>query len=72
MPHHCPFPVRSTDSRCGYRTGGLPGLALSLAVIAALTCFTGLSHAHDMSVSQSYAFVSKIDAGSFASRPGSE
>ena len=67
MSHQCPFPVRSTDSRCGYRTGGLPGLALSLAVIAALTCFTGFSHAHDMSVAQPNTFVSKIDAGSLDS-----
>lgn len=45
MSHQCPFPVRSTDSRCGYRTGSLPGLAFSLALIAALTCFAGICHA---------------------------
>ncbi len=72
MSHQCPFPVRSTDNRCGYRTGGLPGLVLLLAVIAALTCFTGLSHAQDMSVSQPNAFGSKIDADSLASRPVGE
>lgn len=45
MSHQCPFPVRSTDSRCAYRTGSLPGLTLSFALIAALTCFAGICHA---------------------------
>ena len=45
MSHQCPFPVRSTDSRCAYRTGGLPGLAFSIALVAALTCFAGICRA---------------------------
>lgn len=48
MSHQCPFPVRSTDSRCAYRTGSLPGLTLSFALIAALTCFAGICHAHGL------------------------
>lgn len=47
MSRQCPFPVRSTDSRCGYRTGSLPGLTFSLALIAALACFAGVGHAAD-------------------------
>jgi hypothetical protein len=45
MPHHCPFPVRSTDSRRCYRTGSAPGFALCLALVAVLWGYAGLSHA---------------------------
>ena len=45
MPHHCPFPVRSTDTRRSYRTGSVPGFTLSLALVAALSCYAGLSQA---------------------------
>ena len=45
MSHQCPFPVRSTDSRCCYRTGSVPGFTLSLALVAALSGYAGLSDA---------------------------
>ena len=45
MPHHCPFPVRSTDSRRCYRTGSAPGFTLCLALVAILAGYAGLSHA---------------------------
>lgn len=45
MSHQCPFPVRSTDNRCGYRTGNATGFILSLALVAALSGYAGLSHA---------------------------
>lgn len=45
MLHHCPFPVRSTDSRRGYYTGSAPGFTLGLALVAALSGYAGLSHA---------------------------
>ncbi|MGB9130717.1 MAG: hypothetical protein WCB97_13815 [Thiobacillus sp.] len=45
MSHHCPFPVRSTDSRRCYRTGSAPGFTLCLSLIAALSGYAGYSHA---------------------------
>lgn len=45
MSKQCPFPVRSTDSRCCYRTGSAPGFTLCLALVAALSGYAGLSHA---------------------------
>jgi subtilisin family serine protease len=45
MSHQCPFPVQSTDNRCGYRAGSAPGFTLSLALVAALGGYAGLSHA---------------------------
>lgn len=45
MPHQCQFPVRSTDSRCGYRAGSIPGCALGLALVAALLGYASFSHA---------------------------
>lgn len=45
MSHQCPFPVRSTDNRRCYRTGSAPGFVLCLAVVAALSCYAGFSHA---------------------------
>jgi subtilisin family serine protease len=45
MSHHCPFPVRSTDSRRSYRAGSAPGFTLGLALIAALSGYAGLSDA---------------------------
>lgn len=45
MPHNCPFPVRSTDSRLCYRTGSGLGFTLSLTLIAILAGYAGLSHA---------------------------
>jgi len=43
MSHHCPFPVRSTDSRSSYRTGSAPGFTLCLALVAALSGYAGYS-----------------------------
>ena len=37
MSHQCPFPVHSSDNRCGYRAGSAPGFTLSLALVAALS-----------------------------------
>ena len=48
MSHHCPFPVRSTDSRRSYRTGSVPGFTLGLALMAALSGYASLSHAAPM------------------------
>lgn len=45
MSHHCPFPVRSTNSRCSYQTGSAPGFTLCLALVAALMGYAGFSHA---------------------------
>lgn len=45
MPHHCPFPVRSTDARRSYHTGTVPGFTLALALIAALSGYASLSEA---------------------------
>lgn len=45
MSHHCPFPVRSTDTRRSYRAGNAPGFTLTLALIAALSGYAGLSDA---------------------------
>ena len=52
MSHHCPFPVRSTDSRCGYHASSVPGLSLCLALVAALSCFAGLGHAASLPTTQ--------------------
>jgi len=45
MSNQCPFPVRSTDSRCSYRTGSAPGFTLALALVAVLSVYAGFSHA---------------------------
>lgn len=45
MSHHCPFPVRSTDTRRSYRTGSAPGFTLCLALVAVLSGYAGFSHA---------------------------
>lgn len=45
MSHQCPFPVRSTDNRRSYRAGNAPGFTLTLALIAALSGYAGLSEA---------------------------
>jgi hypothetical protein len=45
MSHHCPFPVRSTDSRSSYRAGSAPGFTLCLALVAALSGYAGYSQA---------------------------
>jgi hypothetical protein len=45
MSRHCPFPVRSTDSRSSYRAGSAPGFTLCLALVAALSGYAGYSQA---------------------------
>lgn len=45
MSRHCPFPVRSTDSRSSYRAGSAPGFTLCLALVAALSGYAGYSDA---------------------------
>lgn len=46
MSHHLSsFPIRSTDSRCCYRTGSAPGFSLALALVATLSGYAGFSHA---------------------------
>jgi hypothetical protein len=45
MSHQCPFPVRSTDNRCGYRAGSAPGFTLGLALVAILSGYASLSDA---------------------------
>ena len=75
MSHQCPFPVRSANSRCCYRTGAAPGFALCLAVVAALSCFAGFSHAAPFapagtnSVMEASGAVPVIDAQGGPTRP---
>ncbi len=45
MSHHCPFPVRSTNSRSSYYTGTAPGFTLCLVLVAALLGYASVSHA---------------------------
>jgi len=58
MSHQCPFPVRSTDNRCGYRAGSAPGFTLTLALVAALGGYAGLSHAAPAAAAKAAAPVS--------------
>jgi thermitase len=58
MSHQCPFPVRSTDNRCGYRAGSAPGFTLALALVAALGGYAGLSHAAPAAAAKAAAPVS--------------
>lgn len=58
MPHQCPFPVQSTDNRCGYRAGSAPGFTLALALVAALGGYAGLSHAAPAAAAKAAAPVS--------------
>lgn len=45
MPHHCPFPVESSDNRRCYRSGSAPGFSLSLLLVAVLAGYAGLGEA---------------------------
>lgn len=60
MSHHCPFPVRSTDSRCGYHASSVPGLSLCLALTVALSCFAGLSYAGGAAFAQANQLAPEI------------
>lgn len=42
------LPVHSSDSRCCYRAGCIPGWALALALVAVLLGYVGLSHGEPM------------------------
>jgi subtilisin family serine protease len=55
MSHQCPFPVRSSDNRFGYRTGSTPGFTLSLALVAALGGYAGISDAAPAAAAQANA-----------------
>lgn len=52
MSHQCPFPVRSADPRRCYRTGSVPGFTLSMALIAVLSGYAGLSDAAPSAAAQ--------------------
>ena len=45
MPRQCQFPIQFSDNRRCYRSGTTPGFVFTLAVVAALTGYAGLSHA---------------------------
>jgi thermitase len=45
MSHQCPFPVQSSDNRCGYRAGNAPGFTFSLALVAVLSGYAAISDA---------------------------
>lgn len=62
MPHHCPIPVRSTDSRCCYQTGSAPLFTLCLAVLAALSCYAGFGRAAPSAAPQMAAISSMAPA----------
>jgi len=64
MSRQCPFPVRSANSRCCYQSGSVPGFALCLAVVAALSCFAGFSHAAQSSPAGASSLVEISSAAS--------
>jgi subtilisin family serine protease len=68
MPHQCPFPVRSTDSRVSYHPGSLPGFTLGLALMAAIGCYAGLGHAAPAAQSKASLSVPElpVNAGGIA------
>lgn len=45
MPRQCQFPVQCSDNRRCYRTSTPPGLVLSVALVAVLAGYVGISHA---------------------------
>ena len=45
MPRQCQFPVQFSDNRRCYRASTTPGFVISLALVAALAGYAGLSHA---------------------------
>lgn len=69
MSHHCPFPVRSNDSRCGYHASSIPGLSLCLAIVAALTCFADLSYAEAVGAAHAEPIASANSASLAPSTP---
>ena len=49
MPRQCQFPVQFSDNRRCYRASTTPGFVLSLALVAALAGYVGVSHATPVS-----------------------
>ena len=45
MPRQGQFPVQLSDNRHCYRASSTPGFVISLALVAALAGYAGLSHA---------------------------
>ena len=45
MPRQCQFPVQCSDNRRCYRASTTPGFVISLALVAALAGYVGVSHA---------------------------
>ena len=48
MPRQCQFPVQCSDNRRCYRTSTTPGFVISLALVAALAGYAGVSQAVSM------------------------
>lgn len=69
MLRQCPFPVRASDTRRCYRTGNVPGFVLSLALIAALFGYAGLSDAAPATASESSVFSGAVAAWANARLP---
>lgn len=45
MPRQCQFPVQFSDNRRCYRASTAPGFVISLALVAALAGYVGVSYA---------------------------
>lgn len=45
MPRQCQFPVQFSDNRRCYRASTAPGFVISVALVAALAGYVGVSHA---------------------------
>ena len=45
MPRQCQFPVQCSDNRRCYRASTTPGFVISLALVAALAGYVGVSQA---------------------------
>lgn len=45
MPRQCQFPVQCSDNRRCYRASTPPGFVISLALVAALAGYVGVSNA---------------------------
>ena len=45
MPRQCQFPVQCSDNRRCYRASTTPGFVISVALVAALAGYVGVSHA---------------------------
>lgn len=45
MPRQCQFPVQCSDNRRCYRASSTAGFVISLALVAALAGYVGVSHA---------------------------